>query len=118
MLSAFMIYQMLQTKGKTVELIRENPGAYDPSTGTYGSNPDTVTEVKAYMAANMLMKEEAAVRGDRMVLVGTTDTSGNPIPLPTMGDRISGFRDDVIVVDMQEIAEGESTSCYILGVNE
>jgi hypothetical protein len=117
-LSAFHIKHMLKSFGKEVIIRRDNEGAYDSSTGTYVDGTPTETTVKAYMAANMLEQDQSSVKGERMVLVATTDVNGDPVPYPEISDKILGFRDPVVVVDFQEICEGETTSCYILGVNE
>lgn len=116
--SAFLLSQMLNLKGRTVTI--ETPGVetYDPNTGTYSGGTPTTTTVKAYMAANMLEQDQSSVQGERSVLVSAVDTSGNPTPVPKNGDIITGFRDAVVVVDFQEISEGDTTSCFICGVNE
>jgi hypothetical protein len=57
------------------------------------------------------------LRGDRKIIFGNRDSSGNPIS-PEVDDEITGAGDKVSVVKVSKIKSGTATLCYICQVRE
>lgn len=98
--------------------VKGNP-TYDPDTGTVTSS-DTDYTVTIYLHNYNLadIDGQNVLRGDRMALFPTQDTSGDTIPEPEPGDEITGEGDKVSIVSVSTILSGGNTICYQCQVRE
>lgn len=106
--------------GTSVTLTKNSYAAYDPATGTVGTNTSVNYTVKAYFAEYDLseMGNDSIVKGDRKVLFPSVDTSGVALPEPDMDDIIVGQGDTVKVVGVSKIYSSDTLVCYTCQVRE
>jgi len=106
--------------GSDVTLTKNSYAAYNPATGSTGTNSATNYTVKAYFAEYNLseMGNDNIVMGDRKVLIPYLDTSGVVVPEPDADDVIVGRGDTVKVVGVSKIYSGNSLVCYTCQVRE
>lgn len=111
---------MVNRYGKQVTLTKNSYAAYNPATGSVGTNTAVNYTVKAYFAEYDLseINNDSIVVGDRKVLLPYVDTSGVALPEPDMDDIISGQGDTVKIVTVAKIYSGDTLSCYICQVRE
>lgn len=89
---------------------------YDTSTGSYTGGSSSNLTVKAYFH-NYTLEEfdgQNIVKGDRKVLLKTTDTSGTTIPEPKISDT---FNDNVSIKSVEKIYYGDTVICYMCQVS-
>jgi hypothetical protein len=106
--------------GSDVTLTKNSYAAYNPATGSTGTNTTTNYTVKAYFAEYNLseMGNDNIVMGDRKVLIPYLDTSGVAVPEPDADDIIVGRGDTVKIVGVSKIYSGNSLVCYTCQVRE
>lgn len=106
--------------GSDVTLTKNSYAAYNPATGSTGTNTTTNYTVKAYFAEYNLseMGNDNLVMGDRKVLIPYLDTSGVVVPEPDADDIIVGRGDTVKIVSVSKIYSGNSLVCYTCQVRE
>jgi hypothetical protein len=106
--------------GSDVTLTKNSYAAYNPATGSTGTNTTTNYTVKAYFAEYNLseMGNDNIVMGDRKVLIPYLDTSGVVVPEPDADDIIVGRGDTVKIVGVSKIYSGNSLVCYTCQVRE
>ena len=106
--------------GTSVTLTKNSYAAYDPATGSVGTNTSVNYTVKAYFAEYDLseMGNDSIVMGDRKALLPSVDTSGVALPEPDADDIIVGQGDTVKIVSVSKIYSGDSLACYICQVRE
>lgn len=100
---------LLRRHGKDCTLKVVTEGTYNPSTGS--SVPSEVDYTVRCHPANYKLEDGSlpdVSLGSRRIMVSGTDTSGNDIPKPKSGDTISGFGDEAMVTQVDEV--------YSLGV--
>ena len=104
--------------GRTVTLRKPTLGAYDPSLGTASSVTNEDYEVVCFFADFNLSEidNDNIYLGDRKAYLPSTDTSGNPLPLPDATDTLIGAGDDAKIVKVQEMWDRETRVCFICQV--
>ena len=95
---------LLKRHGKDCTLTVVTEGSYDPSTG---SSPTTEVNytVRCHPANYKLEDRQVPdiVLGSIRYMVQSTDTSGDAIPKPKVGDTISGFGDKTVIQEVDEV---------------
>lgn len=111
---------LINRYGTEVTLTKNAYAAYDPATGSVGTNTSVDYTTKAYFAEYDLseMNNDSVVMGDRKALFPSVDTSGVALPEPDMDDIIVGQGDTVKVKSVSKIYSGDSLTCYICQVRE
>lgn len=111
---------LINRYGTEVTLTKNAYAAYDPATGSVGTNTSTDYTAKAYFAEYDLteINNDSIVMGDRKALLPSVDTSGVALPEPDMDDIIVGQGDTVKVKSVSKIYSGDSLTCYICQVRE
>jgi len=111
---------LINRYGTEVTLTKNAYAAYDPATGSVGTNTSVNYTTKAYFAEYDLseINNDSIVMGDRKALLPSVDTSGVALPEPDMDDTIVGQGDTVKVKSVSKIYSGDSLTCYICQVRE
>lgn len=111
--------KLINKFGQDATLSVVSDGAYDPETASITQTTTNFT-VKAYFSSFDMTEstQELLVAGSRTVLMGTTDTSGNAITAPSVGDEVSGVDDTVRIMHVQKIYDGNTVVCYICKAGE
>ena len=79
-LMASSLLTLINRYGRVTTLQKNSYAAYDPATGSVGTNPSPNYTVKAYFAEYDLseINNDSVVMGDRKVAFPSVDTSGVP----------------------------------------
>ena len=111
---------LINRYGTVVTLTKNAYAAYDPATGSVGTNTSIDYTAKAYFAEYDLteINNDSIVMGDRKALFPSVDTSGVALPEPDMDDIIVGQGDTVKVKSVSKIYSGDTLTCYICQVRE
>lgn len=111
---------LINRYGTEVTLTKNAYAAYDPATGSVGTNTPVNYTAKAYFAEYDLseINNDSVVMGDRKALFPSVDTNGVVLPEPDADDLVVGRGDTVKIVGVQKIYSGDSLSCYICQVRE
>ena len=112
------VLNLINEFGRVVTLQKSSYGAYDPALGTVSSVTDVEYKVKCFFADFNLSEidNDNIYLGDRRAYLPTTDTSGNPLPLPDATDVILGAGDGAKIVKVQEMWSAETRVCFICHV--
>lgn len=116
---AIDLQRLVNLYGEPLTLQSYTKGAYNPATLASAKTPDTPVTLIGYNAMYDLGEVDGTnvIRGDRKVIFGNRDTSGNPID-PQVDDEIIGVGDRVTVVSVHKIRCKDKTLCYICQVRE
>jgi len=119
-LMANSLLTLINRFGRVTTLQKNSYAAYDPATGSVGTNTSTNYTVKAYFAEYNLseLNNDSIVMGDRKVAFPSVDTSGVTLPEPDTDDIVVGTGDKVKVVSVAKIYSGDTLTCYICQVRE
>ena len=106
--------------GRTATLQKNSYAAYDPATGSVGTNTSTNYTVKAYFAEYELseINNDSVVMGDRKAVFPSVDTSGVTLPEPDADDIVVGVGDKVKIVSVSKSYSADTLTCYICQVRE
>jgi len=106
--------------GRAATLQKNSYAAYDPSTGSVGTNTSTNYTVKAYFAEYEIseINNDSVVMGDRKAVFPSVDTSGVTLPEPDADDIVVGVGDKVKIVSVSKIYSADTLVCYICQVRE
>ena len=115
---AIDLQRLVNQYGEPLTLVSKSFGAYDPTTGT---NTETTTDIPfiGYMAMYDLGEIDGTyiIRGDRKLILGSTDSEGDPIS-PEPGDEVTGTGDGVSIVSVGKIMSNGVVICHICQVRE
>ena len=91
--------------GRITTLQKNSYAAYDPATGSVGTNTSADYTVKAYFSEYNLseLNNDSVVMGDRKVVFSSVDTSGVTLPEPDADDIVVGVGDKVKIVSVSKI---------------
>lgn len=119
-LMANSLLTLINRYGRVTTLQKNSYAAYDPATGSVGTNTSTNYTVKAYFSEYDLseLNNDSIVMGDRKVAFPSVDTSGVTLPEPDADDIVVGVGDKVKIVSVSKIYSGDTLTCYICQVRE
>jgi len=114
------LLSLVNRYGRVTTLQKNSYAAYDPATGSVGTNTSANYTVKAYFAEYNLseLNNDSIVMGDRKVAFPSVDTSGVTLPEPDADDIVVGTGDKVKIVSVAKIYSGDTLTCYICQVRE
>jgi len=114
------LLSLVNRYGTVTTLQKNSYAAYDPATGSVGTNTSTNYTVKAYFSEYNLseLNNDSIVMGDRKVVFPNVDTSGVVLPEPDPDDIVVGTGDKVKIVSVAKIYSGDTLACYICQVRE
>jgi hypothetical protein len=116
---AIDLQRLVNLYGEPLTLQSYTEGVYNPAEGTSAKTPNAPVTLIGYNAMYDLGEVDGSnvIRGDRKVIFGNRDTSGNPID-PQVDDEIIGVGDRVTVISVHKIKSREKVLCYICQVRE
>ena len=108
---------LLNQHGKNVTFNSISLGTYSPTTGSISNSTATHT-VKAYFFdyKDNMVDGSALQKGDRRVVLKTTNTSGTTIPAPKANDTLVSNSKTLKVVKSDIIESAGVPICYLLQV--
>ena len=114
------LLSLVNRYGRVTTLQKNSYAAYDPATGSVGTNTSANYTVKAYFAEYNLseLNNDSIVMGDRKVAFPSVDTSGVTLPEPDADDIVVGTGDKVKIVSVAKIYSGDTLVCYLCQVRE
>jgi hypothetical protein len=112
------LQRLVNTYGEPLTLISKSFGVYNPATGENAVTSTSQTAL-GYNASYDLAEVDGTtvIRGDRKVIFGSVDTSGQAIN-PKVDDEVVGRGDKVSIVSVSVIMSGPTPICYICQVRE
>lgn len=119
MIRAADLQRLVNLYGEPLTLQKYDDGPYNPQTGASERDPKDPIHFVGYHATFDLgdLDGENIIRGDRKVILGNTDTNGDPI-LPENDDEIIGVGDTVSIVSVSKIKSKTDVICYVCQVRE
>ena len=117
---SYDLLRMLDDFGRDLTLIYVSEGSYDPSTASLTGGSTSNATVRGYFYNYRLDEVDGSsiVLGDRRLLLPATDTSGNTLTEPDIGDEVTGSGDKVSIVAVTKIFSGTGLVCYLCQVRE
>ena len=118
MIRSIELQRLVNLYGEPLTLVSKDCGGYNPATGQ-----DTFTETEidliGYQASFDIREVDGTnvLRGDRKIIFGSVDSSGNPID-PQIDDEVVGTGDHVSIVAVSKVMVGSVPTCYICQVRE
>ena len=115
---AIDLQRLVNLYGEPLVLVSKEAAGYNPATGE-DSFTTTNTNLLGYQATFDIREIDGTnvLRGDRKVIFGNRDSSGNLID-PQVDDEIIGTGDRVSIVAVSKIMVGAVPTCYICQVRE
>lgn len=117
---SYDLLRMLDDFGRDLTLIYVSEGSYDPATASLTGGSTSTATVRGYFYNYRLdeVNGTSIVLGDRRLLLPATDTLGNTLVEPDIGDEVTGSGDKVSIVTVSKIFSGTSLVCYLCQVRE
>ena len=113
------LQMLLSRRGQPATFTKHTQSAYNPSTGTFETAPETEQyKVNCYFADYKTSESDSISTGTRTVLVSPLDSYQRFVPKPTAKDSITSVQGTAKVMGSQELYNGSTLVCYICQVSE